>query len=217
MTQPKFASYFACLAAALLIATPAAGQLINFPVLAMAPGGADGSTSIGAGFARGLNDNSGKQSAIGAGITRGMEKVSFGVSGGYVMTDTDALTLAGRVGVHLVTEGSVSVSVQTGLGWQSLTFIPDDVTILNIPIGVAIRSNNDGPVSVWTMPRFNIARVSAGGVSNSQKKIGGSAGVQYMTESGLGLGAAIDMQRAEGVGGDVTGVFFSAGVSYAIN
>jgi hypothetical protein len=67
------------------------------------------------------------------------------------------------------------------------------------------------------MPRFNISRVSAGGVSNSQKKIGGSAGVQYMTESGLGLGAAIDMQRAEGVGGDVTGVFFSADVSYAIN
>ena len=78
MTQPKFASFFACLAAALLITTPAMGQLINFPVLALAPGGADGATSIGGGFARGLNDNSGKQSAFGAGIARSMERVSFG-------------------------------------------------------------------------------------------------------------------------------------------
>lgn len=77
MTQHRFVFSFAWIAA-LLIATPAVGQLINFPVLALAPGDADGATSVGAGWARGLNDDSNKQSAFGAGFQRAMERVSFG-------------------------------------------------------------------------------------------------------------------------------------------
>ena len=216
MTQPKFASLFACMTAALLIAAPAMGQLINFPVLALAPGGADGATSVGAGFGRGLNDDSGKQTSFGAGVARGMERVSFGVAGGYVATDTDELTLAGRVAGHLLTDGPAAVSIQAGLGWMSTTVATVDISTLNIPIGVAVQTNNDNPLRLWAMPRINLLRTS-NGTSNTDTKFGASAGAQYALESGIGIGVAFDLQRADGGTADVSSVLISAGISYAIN
>lgn len=211
MTQHKFASFFACLAAALMIATPAMGQLINFPVLALAPGDADGTTVIGAAFARGLNDNSGKQSAFGAGFARGMERVSFGAAGGYVATDFDELTLAARIAVHLLSDSPVQVSLQSGIGWMD-----SGATLLNFPIGLAIQSNNDGPGRVWVMPRLNVMRISSGGVSNTDSKIGASAGGSYTAEGGIGFNVALDFQRVDNGLEDVSAVLFSAGVHYVL-
>ena len=84
MNKARFVFYIA--AAALLVATPATGQLTNTPILALAQGDADGVNSVGAGYARGLNDQSGKLDTFGAGFARGMEKVSFGVYGAYVLS-----------------------------------------------------------------------------------------------------------------------------------
>ncbi len=217
MTQHKFVFSFAWIAA-LLIAMPATGQLINFPVLALAPGDADGATSIGAGFARGLNDNSGKQSGFAAGVVRGMERVSFGVSGGYVATDTDELTLAGRVGVHVLPDNDapVQVTVQSGLGWMSVDGTPDNTSLLNIPVGVAIQSNNDGPGRVWVMPRWNFLRDSTGGVSDTESKFGVSAGGSYSTENGVGFFAAFDLQRFEAGTEDLSSFGFMLGAFYSL-
>ena len=145
MTHTKFASVFAFMAAAVLVATPAVGQLVNFPVLALAPGDAGGETSIAGGYTRGINDNSLEQSGFGAAISRGMERVSFGVAGGYVATDTDELTLAGQVGVHLLSDAPVQITLQSGLGWMAMSAdvglaAPIDFTLLNIPVGVAIQT-----------------------------------------------------------------------------
>ena len=217
MTQHRFVFSFAWIAA-LLIATPAVGQLINFPVLALAPGDADGATSVGAGWARGLNDDSNKQSAFGAGFQRAMERVSFGASAGYVATDTDELTLAGSVGVHVLPDNDapVQVTVQSGLGWMSIDGTPDNTSLLNIPVGVAIQSNNDSPVSAWVMPRINFLRDSSGGVSNTESKFGASAGAAYTSEGGVGVGVAFDLQRAESLPEDVSRVGFLAYVFYAL-
>ena len=210
MSRPRLATFFACLAAALLIATPAMGQLINFPVLALAPGGADGSMSVGAGFARGIGDDSGEQSSFGAGFVRGMEKISFGVSGGYVATDTDELTLAGKIAVHVLTDGSATVSVQSGLGWMAAD---PDITFLSIPIGLAIQGNSGGNIRPWVMPRAHITRISVIGVSSTETDFGASAGVSYSTEGGVAFGVAVDYLYDDAV----KPFFFLVGVSYAIN
>lgn len=218
MTQRKLASFVSCIAAALLLATPAMGQLVGFPVLALPSGDADGATSVGAAFARGLNDNSGKQNGFAAGVVRAMEMVSFGVSGGYVASDTDELTLGGRVGYHVLseTDAPVQVTVQSGLAWRSLDFSPDDITQLNIPVGVAIQSNSDGPASAWVMPRWNFLRSSSGGSSNTESKFGASAGGSYAMESGAGIFAVLDLQRFETVGGDESALGFGIGLFYAL-
>ena len=49
MNQRKFVFSFAWIVA-LLVATPAMGQLTNFPVTSLPPGSAYGTTSIGAAF-----------------------------------------------------------------------------------------------------------------------------------------------------------------------
>lgn len=211
MTQHKFASFFACLAAALMIATPATGQLVNFPVLALAPGGADGVTAVIAGFGRGLNDNSRKQTSFGAGIVRGMERVSFGVSGAYVASDTEEMTLGGRIAVHVLNDSDspVSVSLQTGLGWMSFGA---DASLLNIPIGVAIQGNGDGNVTPWVMPRLQMTRVSIASLSATETDIGVSAGVNVSSEGGFGFGVSVDWINVEGG----SPFFMSAGFSFVL-
>ena len=216
MNQSKFGFSIACIAAAaLLVATPAMGQLINFPVLALAPGDADGVTTVGAGFGRGLNSNSGEQSSFAAGVSRGMERVSFGVAAGYVATDTDELTLAGDVAVHLLSDSDspVQVSLQSGLGWMSIETAPSSSeSLLNIPVGVAIQSNNDGPASVWVMPRYNFTRFAG----STESKLGASAGGSYAAENGVGFGLALDWQIVESLPDDDHSLMFGVFVFYAL-
>jgi len=166
-------------------------------------------TSLSGGYTRGINDNSLEQSGFGIGVSRGMERLSFGVSGGYVATDTDELTLAGQVGVHLLSNAPVQVTLQSGLGWMAMSTdvglaTPIDFTLLNIPVGLAIQTANSGPANFFVMPRYNIQRIS-------------SAGGSYAMENGVGVGVAVDMQRTAAGTGDVSKVGFSVGVSYLLN
>ena len=221
MNQHKFVSSFAWIAA-LLVATPAMGQLANFPVLAMAPGDAGGVTTVTAGFARGLNDNSREQSSFGAEIARGMERVSFGAGAGYVASATDALTLSGNIAAHLLSDSNspVQVSLQSGLGWMSQDVGALSATTLLIPIGVAIQGNGDGNVRPWVMPRFNFARSSGSAftTSSTQKKFGASAGVSIATEAGVGVSLALDLQRSDNGTGlaDESRVGFSVAMTYIV-
>ena len=111
----------------------------------------------------------------------------------------------------------VQVTVQSGLGWMSFDGIPDNTSLLNIPVGVVIQSNNDGPGRVWVMPRYNFLRGSSGGVSNTESKIGASAGGSYATENGVGFFAAVDLQRFEFTSTEDSSAFgFMVGVFYAL-
>ena len=67
------------------------------------------------------------------------------------------------------------------------------------------------------MPRYNIQRISSGGASVTEKKFGASAGASYAAESGVGIGVALDMQRADAGAGDVSKLGFSVGVFYRLN
>jgi hypothetical protein len=196
-------SVFAFAMAALLVATPATGQLLNHPVQALPQGPADGATFAAVQFARGLNDNSGKQNSFAAAVGRGMERVSVSGSAGYVASDTDELTLAASVAVHLLSDDStpVQVSVQGGFGWASIDGTPDNLSLTRFPVGVAISARPaDSGTSIrpWIMPRLDIERSSLGGVSNTESDIGVSGGVALTSESGAGFHVAGDWVNVEG-------------------
>jgi len=221
MKQHQFAFSIAWIAA-LLVATPAMGQLFNFPVLAVAPGGADGSYTIGGGWARGLNDNSQKLNGFGVGIARNQEKVSFTLATGYVtelLPDVDEFTLAANAGLHLLESDSpAQVTLQVGIGWMQIDGTPDGTTLLQFPLGVALQTNNDGPARFWVMPRLNIFRQSTGGISDdTEYKFGTSLGGSYAAESGVGVGVALDWQmKDDGLGGNSSAIGFSIGLFYAM-
>ena len=105
---------FSIAVAALLVATPAMGQLLNYPITALPAGDADGATSIGAGWGRGLNEDSGKLNAFGAGVTRAMETVSFSVAGVYV--NSSDIGLGGRLAYNGLAE---NIGIQGGIEWKS--------------------------------------------------------------------------------------------------
>ncbi len=196
MNQHKFVFSFAWIAA-LLVATPAMGQLLNHPVQALPAGDAAGTTFVAAQSARGLNDNSGKQNSFAAGVGRAMEKVSFMGMAGYVASDTDQLTLGANMAVHLLSDDStpVQVSLQGGFGWASLDVLTESLSIMNFPIGLAIQgrpSGNATTVTPWLMPRLDISRASIGGVSTTSSNLGAAAGLSVTSESGAGAHLAID-------------------------
>ena len=99
MNQHKFVFSLAGIAA-LLVAAPAMGQLLNHPVHSLGMGPADGATFFAFQTSRGFNDDSGKQMSWAATVGRGMERVSFAGMVGYVGSDTDELTLAAAVAVR---------------------------------------------------------------------------------------------------------------------
>ena len=197
MNKTRF--IFSIAAVALLVATPATGQLTNTPVLALASGNADGVNSVGAGYARGLNDQSGKLDTFGAGFARGREMVSYGIYGAYVLSGItgidDEVSLAGSVAYHvpMANNSPVSVSVQTGIGWINATS-----SVLNFPVGVAIQgSTQAGSVAVrpWVMPRVQWTRVGGVGTapSSTEADFGASGGVGFVSEGGFGFGVAADL------------------------
>ena len=202
MNQRKFVSSFAWIAA-LLVAAPAMGQLLNHPVQALPLGDAAGTTFVAAQSARGLNDNSGKQNSFAAGVGRAMEKVSFMGMAGYVASDTDKLTLGANAAVHLLSDDStpVQVSVQGGFGWVSLDVLTESLSIINFPIGVVLQGRPSGSVTTvtpWVMPRLNMSRASIAGASTSTTDLGASAGLSVTSESGAGAHLAIDWVNVEG-------------------
>ncbi len=192
MTQHKLAFSFPWIAA-LLIATPAVGQLLNHPVQALPVGDAAGTTHFfGAQWARGLNDDSGKDNSFAAGVGRAMERVSFMAMGGYVASDLDELTLGANVAVHLLSgDGTpVQVSVQGGFGWVKFD---DPETVTSFPIGVALQgrpSGNATTITPWVMPRLDIQHSSQ--FSSTETNFGAAAGLSVNSEGGAGAHLAID-------------------------
>ena len=201
MKQRKFAFSLTWIAA-LLVATPAVGQLLNHPVHSLPAGPADGATFVAAQFARGLNDNSTKQSSFAAAVGRGMEKVSYSGMLGYVATDLDELTLAASVAMHLLSDpDAVQVSLQGGFGWASIDGTTDNTTWMNFPIGIAISgvpSDSGNSVRPWVMPRLNIERQSSAGTSSTDTDIGASGGISFTSLNGVGAHLGVDWVNVEG-------------------
>ena len=193
MNKTRFV--FSIAVVALMVATPATGQLLNSPVLALPAGDADGATSIGAGWGRGLNDQSLKLNSFGAGVVRAMEKVSFGVFGSYVIdaggADASEATFGGSVAYHVMNDDDspATVSIQGGIG-----YIKFAETVWNFPISVAMSGSTEAGnmmVRPWVMPRVQFTRMG-GTNSSTETDFGASAGVGVFSEGGVGLSLSFD-------------------------
>ena len=168
--------------AALLVATPAMGQLLNYPITALPAGDADGATSIGAGWGRGLNEDSGKLNAFGVGITRAAETVSYSVAGVYV--NSSDIGLGGRLAYNGLAE---NIGIQGGIEWKS----PDAGTQMNFPIGISFSGASES-VRYSVMPRVQFTRTSASSATTTDTDFGASAGIGFVTEGGVGLALSGD-------------------------
>ena len=172
---------FSIAVAALLVATPAMGQLLNYPITALRAGDADGATSIGAGWGRGLNEDSGKLNAFAAGVGRSAETVSWQLAGAYV--NSSDIALRGTLAYNALAE---NIGIQGGIEWKS----PDAGTQLNLPIGISFSGASES-VSYSVMPRVQFTRTS-GTTTTTETDFGASAGIGFMTEGGVGLALSGD-------------------------
>ena len=173
---------FSIAVATLLVATPAMVQLLNYPITALPAGDADGATSIGAGWGRGLNEDSGKLNAFGAAITRATETVSYQFAGAYV--NSSDIGLGGRLAYNGLAE---NIGIQGGIEWKS----PDAGTQMNFPIGISFSGASDS-VSYSVMPRVQFTRTTASSATTTDTDYGVSAGIGFATEGGVGLGLSGD-------------------------
>jgi hypothetical protein len=188
MNQHKLVFSFAW-TAALLVGTPAMGQLTNFPVLPLEPGSAYGTTSIGAAFDRGVKNSSLRESVFVARVARGLQAVSFGADAGYIVNGAENVTVAGSMAVHLLRDSDlpVQVSLQSGLGWMRQDILVSSLTTPHIPVGIAIQGTGFGRIKPWVMPRVSFIQSSGEAVSTSRTvtKLGGSAGISVMSDIGV--------------------------------
>ena len=195
----KTKSVFSIAVVALLVATPAMGQLLNYPIGALRAGDADGATSIGAGWGRGLNEDSGKLNAFGAAITRAAETVSYQLAGAYV--NSSDIALKGTLAYNALSE---NIGIQGGIEWKS----PDAGTQLNLPIGISFSGASES-VRYSVMPRVQFTRTS-GTTTTTETDFGVSAGIGFATEGGVGFGLSGDWVSG------TSSILVGAGVYYAL-
>ena len=191
---------FSIAVAALLVATPAMGQLLNYPIVALPAGDADGATSIGAGWGRGLNEDSGKLNAFGAAVTRAAETVSWQLAGAYV--NSSDIGLRGTLAYNALAE---NIGIQGGIEWKS----PDAGTQLNFPIGISFSGGSES-VTYSVMPRVQFTRTSASSATTTATDFGASAGIGFVTEGGVGLALSGDW------GSGTSSILVGAAVYYAL-
>ena len=202
---------------ALLVAAPAMAQLPFVPDYALPRAGDSPSTYVAGGYARGVNDDSGKNNAFGAVVGRSTGRFSYQGGVGYVLNDLNDLLLGAAVGFHfLESDSPMQIGLQAGFGW--VDFGTGSKT-LRFPIGVALSRSSEGPTrfSPWVMPRLNIQRVEQFGTFvDTDLDFGASAGVSVTSEGGFGLNAALDVVFAEGAIDNITPFTFSIGTHYIL-
>jgi hypothetical protein len=192
MNQHRFAFSFA-LIAALLVAVPATGQLVGYPVFAIPSGDGDASTTGALQWVRGLNSDSGENAGFAAYGVRSMERISFAVAVGRLIGDMDAVTFGGTAAYHLLRDGGdAQISVQAGVGYMAQGGRGRGTTTMNFPIGVAFEARPSEFGRIWLMPRLDLLRVSDDVTSKTRKQFGLSLGASISSEGGFGIHAGLD-------------------------
>ncbi|MDT8341175.1 MAG: hypothetical protein RQ751_06655 [Longimicrobiales bacterium] len=207
---------------ALLAAAPAEGQLWfmpDVPVPAMT--GSTPANWIGATYARNANDDAVSVDAFGAHFGRTGRVVSFMGSVGLIDDEDDEFMFGAAVGVEMVREESVAISIQGGASWFSVDRgVGQNLDFLRFPIGLAIRgwpgSTEDATsVQPWLMPRLDISRVSGFefGDAFTEFDLGVSGGVSFSFREAWGIFTALDYHPTAGFDPIVfgLGVFFNLG------
>ncbi len=223
MNRNKFVFSFAWVVA-LLVATPAVGQLNNFPILALPSG--DAANTLGAGFGRGLNDQSGKNNSLLVGYGRTGEQISVNFVSGMVINigpeNRTGINFSSNVAYFVGGEdASVSVGFQVGLEYGSENTDPR-TNAWNFPVGVSISGSSEvgsSAVRYWVMPRIQHTRqlelaTTPVVPSTTFTDFGTSLGISLQNEGGVGVGAYLDwLLTDDGTGTDSNGSRWLLGVA----
>ncbi|MFZ5623968.1 MAG: hypothetical protein ACOY71_06010 [Gemmatimonadota bacterium] len=95
-----------------------------------------------------------------------------------------------------------AVHLQAGLGYRSLeSGTGTGGSELRVPVGLGLAATIPSPVASlkpWVAPRADIRRTTSNGSSDTETRVGVSAGVDLGFIFGLGLRAAYDVIRVSG-------------------
>jgi hypothetical protein len=175
------------------MAAPAWAQLNGMPVF-FSPKGGTGLILYGD-FGKGLNEESGKNTAWAARGVAGIGPVSVGGAVGTVNPE-----IAGQ---RQSTFQWMAMAAFRLLGGGPL---PLAVNVQAVPVGLGVSLNAPTPglsLEVWAAPRFTVRRVTVNDATESQTGFGLSAGVNAGFSSGLGGYIAIDWTNfSDESGGD---------------
>lgn len=206
-----------------LSTAPVSGQLFNFPDYALLSADAAPSTFVSGSYGRGLNENSGKLNAVSAMVGRSQGAFSFAGGFGYIDNPLDSeWTLGGSASYDLLgASAPAQLALQAGLGWIKLSTggLTDDITMLRLPLGLAVKGNlssSSAKITPWVMPRLNIVRASAGGASTTETDLGASAGIAVSMPSGFGVHAAFDVLHVSAGGASMQQYVFGVGAHYML-
>ena len=193
-----------------LVVAPAAAQLNSIPVY-FNPKGGTGFTLAGD-FGKGVNTQSGKNTAFGVRASVGGGPFSIGAGVGTVsLAGQSEVQYMGNAALRIVGGPliPVSVAVQAGVGYLEV----GSVKTRNVPIGVGIGLSVPTPgfsFDPWIAPRVTVNAVKILGITTTNSGVGVSGGVNLAFVMGLGLHLGFDWTK---VGGS-TPLIIGAGVHY---
>ncbi|MCH8992876.1 MAG: hypothetical protein IIA44_14155, partial [Acidobacteria bacterium] len=174
----SFVSSAAALALAVgLVVAPAAAQLNSIPVY-FNPKGGTGFTLAGD-FGKGVNTQSGKNTAFGVRASVGGGPFSIGAGVGTVsLAGQSEVQYMGNAALRIVGGPliPVSVAVQAGVGYLKV----GSVNTRNIPIGIGIGLSVPTPgfsFDPWIAPRVTVNAVEILGITTTNSGVGVSGGV----------------------------------------
>jgi hypothetical protein len=186
-----------------LLAGPAAAQMNSIPVYFNPKSGTGLMVAFDLG--RGINAESGKNTAVAFRTALGIGPVTIGGSVGFVNPDEGGLVgrelekqYMGNFALRVFGGGllPVSLSLQGGVGVLKL----DDagIDIITVPIGLGLGFSIPTPgfsFDPWIAGRYTFVRNEVGSQTANQKGFGISGGLNFNFLMGLGFHVAGDWQR----------------------
>jgi hypothetical protein len=192
----------ALLLGVILIVHPAVAQMNSIPVYFNPKGGTGLMVAVDLG--RGINAESGKNTAVAFRTALGIGPVTIGGSVGLVNPDEGVVVgrelesqYMGNIALRVFGGGllPVSLSLQGGVGVLKLA--DAGIDILTVPVGLGLGFSIPTPgfsFDPWIAGRYTLVRNELPSLTATQKGFGISAGLNFNFLMGLGFHVAGDWQ-----------------------
>ncbi len=186
-----------------LFASPAVAQMNSIPVYFNPKGGSG--LMVAADLGRGINAESGKNTAVAFRTALGIGPVTIGGSVGLVNPDEGVPVgrepesqYMGNIALRVFGGGllPVSISLQGGVGVLDISDL--DSMIVTVPIGLGIGFSVPTPgfsFDPWIAGRYTFVRNEVALLTANQNSFGISAGLNFNFLMGLGFHVAGDWQK----------------------
>ncbi len=186
-----------------LLASPAGAQMNSIPVYFNPKGGTG--LMVAADLGRGINDESGKNTAVAFRTALGIGPVTIGGGIGIVNPDQGGAVgrksqtqYMGNFAMRVFGGGllPVSISFQGGVGVLDISDL--DTKIVTVPIGLGIGFSVPTPgfsFDPWIAGRYAFVRNEVAALTANQNSFGISGGLNFNFLMGLGFHVAGDWQQ----------------------